>query len=172
VLRHPFVVRLATQLVPAVLVTVVGVVALSNLARMPDAAPAEAPAQTAIATEAVFTAVPRESVDEPAQAASPRPAGAPKGAHATPLPPRKPEIAPRQLASAPAPLPVVQPPEQPQVVAEPAGSDRSMIGTLRSATSTVMQAPRWAARSVTGWFQESAPPRPPASVPQNYQAAM
>jgi hypothetical protein len=174
VLDHPLVARLlprlAYQLVPAVLVTVVGVLALSSLTRTPDAPPVAAPAQTAITTEAVFTATPREAEVPPAKIAS-RPTVNPKpvAADSAPLPPRKPE--PRQIASAPAPLPTVQIVAPPQVAAA-APSDISMMGRLRSATASVTQVPQWAARSVAGWFQDSAPPRPPAAVPQDFQAAM
>jgi hypothetical protein len=177
VLRHPLVARLlprlAYQLVPAVLVTVVGALVLSSLARSPDSPPVAAPAQTAITAEAVFTATPREAEAPPAKIAS-RPIVNPKpvAANSAPLPPRKPEPAPRQLASAPAPLPTVQIAEPPQVAAAAPGSDNSMMGRLRSATASVTQVPQWAARSVAGWFQDSAPPRPPATVPQNFQAAM
>ena len=161
------------QLVPAVLVTAVGVLALSSLARTPDAPPVAAPAQTAITAEAVFTATPREVEAPPAKIAS-RPTVNPKpvAANSAPLPPRKPEPAPRQMASVPAPLPTVQIAEPPQVAAAAPSNDTSMMGRLRSATASVTQVPQWAARSVAGWFQDSAPPRPPAAVPQNFQAAM
>ena len=77
---------------------------------------------------------------------------------------------PRQIASAPAPLPTMQ-------IAEPAeptppSEDTSMMGRLRSATISVVQAPQRAARSMAGWFQPSEPPRPPGAVPQNFQAQM
>jgi hypothetical protein len=174
VLRHPLVARLlprlAYQLVPAVLVTAVGVLALSSLTRTPDGPPVAAPAQTAITTEAVFTATPREAEAPPAKVAS-RPAVKPIAANSAPLPPRKPEPAPRQMVSVPAPLPTVQIAEPPQAAAA-APSDTSMMGRLRSATASVTQVPQWAARSVAGWFQDSAPPRPPAAVPQDFQAAM
>jgi hypothetical protein len=170
--RHPLVARLLPrllyQLVPAALVTVVGVLTLSNLSKAPETVPTAGAVQTAITTEAVFTALPRE-------AAEPKPVPARTVVAAkpvAPMPPRKPESAPRQVASAPAPLPTVQIPEQPQVAAAAPAPDTSIMGRLRSATSMVTQAPRWAAQSVAGWFQDSAPPRPPAVVPQNFQAAM
>jgi hypothetical protein len=177
VLRHPLVARLlprlAYQLVPAVLVTALGVLALSSLTRTPDGPPVAAPAQTAIATEAVFTATPREDEPPPAKIAS-RPTVNPKpvAANSAPLPPHKPEPASRQIASAPAPLPTVQIAAPPQVMAAAPSNDTSMMGRLRSATASVTQVPQWAARSVAGWFQDSAPPRPPAAVPQDFQAAM
>jgi outer membrane biosynthesis protein TonB len=170
VLRHPLVARLGYQLVPAALVTVVGVMTLSNLAKTPDPA-SVAPVQTAITTEAVFTATPHEA-ETPTVKSIARPAAVQKPvvAASAPQPPRKPEPAPRQVASAPAPLPTVQIPEQPQAAA--AESDTSVLGRLRSATTSVTQMPRWAAQSVSGWFQVAPPPRPPAAVPQNFQAAM
>jgi hypothetical protein len=153
------------------LVTAVGVLALSSLTRTPDAPPVAAATQTAITTEAVFTATPREVEAPPAKIAS-RPTVKPVAANSAPLPPRKPEPAPRQMASAPAPLPTVQIAEPPQVAAAAPSHDTSMMGRLRSATASVTQVPQWAARSVAGWFQDSAPPRPPAAVPQDFQAAM
>lgn len=165
--HHPLFARLATQLVPAVIVAIVGLLALSNLARTPEPASTPAPAATAITTEAVFTALPREAAEEPAKTAAPRTASK----SAAPLPPRKPEPAPRQqTASAPAPLPTVQVAE-PAAPAPPA-ADESMMGRLRSVTTSVVQAPQRAARSMAGWFQPSEPPRPPGAVPQNFQAQM
>jgi len=89
------------------------------------------------------------------------------------LPPRRPAND-QQVAGAPAPLPTVQIPAQPQVVATAPVEDNSMMGKLRSATTSVQQIPQWTARSVAGWFSAAAPPpRPPASVPtQNFQASM
>jgi hypothetical protein len=175
VLRNPLAIRLATQLVPAALVTAVGIVALSNLARAPETAPATLPVPAAITAEAVFTATPREPLAEPAKAVQPRPAATAKTAAATPLPPRKPalETAPKLAAITPAPLPVVQVPEQAKTAeAEPA-RENWMVGTLRTTTAAVQAAPQWALRSMAGWFQDALPPRPPASVPaQNFQAAM
>jgi hypothetical protein len=160
--------RLATQLVPAVVVAIVGLLALANLARPPQPVPIDAPATTVIATEAVFTATPREAAEQPAKSAAPRPSVNPKTA--APLPQRKPEPAPRQSASAPTPLPTVQIAEP--VALAPPIEDPSMIDRLRSATMSVVQAPQRAARSMVGWFQPSEPPRPPGAVPQHFQAQM
>jgi hypothetical protein len=170
--------RLVTQLVPAALVTTVGVLLLSNLAKAPATTPAAAPVETAINAEAVFKITPREPAEIPAaKTAAIRPANPKALAANTPLPPsRKPanELAsPRQVASLPAPLPTVQIAEQPQPAAATPSNENWVMGKLRSATATVQQAPRWATRSVAGWFAAEAPPRPPASVPgQNFQAAM
>lgn len=177
---HPLVARLlprlAYQLVPAALVTTLGVLLLSNLAKAPDGAPATPPVQTAINAEAVFKIVPREagqtSLHHPAlshAAANPKPLAA---NIATPSRKAANEPVPRQVASLPAPLPIVQIPEQPQPAAAPS-LDNTMMGKLRSATATVQQIPQWATRSVAGWFARAIPPRPPAPVPmQNFQAAM
>ena len=71
--NHPLVARLLPrllyQLVPAALVTTVGVLLLSNLAKVSDTPPVTAPVETAINAEAVFKIVPREPVEEaPAEA--------------------------------------------------------------------------------------------------------
>jgi 2-oxoglutarate dehydrogenase complex dehydrogenase (E1) component-like enzyme len=158
-----------------VLVTSVGVLLLSNLAKAPDTMPAAAPVETAIETEAVFKIIPRETAEAPtapaktaaARAANPKPV-----AVSTPMPPRKPlNESPGQVASAPAPLPIVQIPAQPQTTA--AIPDNTVMGKLRSTTAAVQRIPQWAASSVAGWFSADAPPRPPAPVPtQNFQATM
>jgi hypothetical protein len=173
--------RLVTQLVPAALVTGVGIALLSNLAKTPDTTPPAASVETAINAEAVFKITPREP-EAPAPAAAiksaaPRAVAAPKQVAGTTvntaLPPRRP-VSDQQVASAPAPLPTVQIPAQPQVVATAPVEDNSVMGKLRSATASVQRIPQWTARSVAGWFSADAPPpRPPASVPtQNFQASM
>ena len=169
--------RLITQLVPAVLVTGVGILLLSNLAKTPDTTAVVTPVETAINAEAVFKITPREPEEAPAvKTAAPRINGAPKQAAAntvnTVLPPRKP-ASERQIASTPAPLPTVQILAQPPAAAIVPADDSSVMGKLRSATATVQRIPQWTARSVAGWFSADAPPRPPAPVPtQNYQASM
>jgi hypothetical protein len=172
--------RLVTQLVPAALVTGVGILLLSNLARTPDTTPVT-PVETAINAEAVFKITPREPDEAPAvKSVAPRITAAPKQATVnTVLPPRKPaserQVATEHpVASVPAPLPIVQIPEQPQVAAAAAPSvATTMMGSLRNATASVQRIPQWAAHSVAGWFSADAPPRPPARVPtQNFQASM
>jgi hypothetical protein len=169
--------RLVTQFVPAALVTGIGILLLSNLAKTPDITPVAAPVETAINAEAIFKITPREPEEAPAaKTAAPRISAAPKQAAAntvnTVLPPRKP-ASDRQIASTPAPLPTVQIAAQPPVPAAPTADDSSVMGKLRSATATVQRIPQWAARSVAGWFSADTPPRPPAPVPtQNYQASM
>jgi len=169
--------KLATQLVPAVLVTVVGVALLSNLAKTPDAVPTAAPVQTAIDGDAIFTMTPRE----PAEVAADEQRGKATAARATVKPktiaastpqPRKAANEPRQAASLPPPPPlqIVQIPEPPQPAAN---SENMVMSRLRSATAAVQRMPKWAAHSVAGWFSDSAPPRPPAPVPtQEFRAAM
>jgi hypothetical protein len=173
--------RLVTQLVPAALVTGVGLLLLSNLAKAPDTAPVAAPAETAINAEAVFKITPREPDEAPAaKSVATRSTAAPKQtAVNTVLPPRKPaserQVATeRPVVSVPAPLPIVQIPAQPQVTAASAAEDNSVMGKLRNATATVRRIPQWTARSVAGWFSAAdAPPRPPARVPtQDFQASM
>jgi hypothetical protein len=164
--------RLAYQLVPAALVTTAGVVLLSNLAKAPDMGTETRPVEAAINGEAIFKVTPREPAevqaeDKPGKAAASRPAAKPKPA-AAPVPAQQ----GRQTASLPAPLPIVPAPEQPPATAAPE-PDNTVMGKLRSATATVQQIPQRAARSVAGWFSESAPPRPPAEVPaRDFRASM
>ena len=182
---NPFVARLfprlITQLVPAALVTTVGVLLLSSLGKTPSPAPETPPAEVAINAEAVFTATPREpeiqadDQEAKSKSAATRPAKPrPAVANTAGPQPRKPnEPAARQLASAPAPLPTIQIPAQPQPAPAQASNENIVMSKLRSATATVQQIPQWAARSVAGWFTAEPPPRPPAPVPgQNFQAAM
>ena len=179
--NHPFVARLiprlVTQLVPAALVTIVGVMLLGNLAKVPDTAPAAAPVPAAINAEAVFRMTPREPAEadeQTAKAAASRAAAKPKALTVTiPTPPRKPadeSATARQIASVPAPLPIVPIATEPQATA---ASDPTMLGRVWGATTAVAGMPYRAAQSVTGWFGAATPPRPPAPVPlQNFQAAM
>jgi hypothetical protein len=189
--NHPLVARLLPrllyQLAPAALVTTVGVLLLSNLAKVPDTPPVPAPVATAINAEAVFKIVPREAVEEaPAEAkadarrlAAARAANPKPPVTATAVPPSRKAVnepaALRQVAVAP--LPIVQIPEQPmaQVPEPPAAApdgENTVMGRLRSASTAVQRIPQWATRSVAGWFSADAPPpRPPAPVPaQNFQA--
>ncbi len=177
--------KLAYQLVPAAVVTTVGVLLLSNLAKAPDITTDAAPVEAAINAEAVFRIVPRETAETVASPDAEREAKRVKAAASQPKPlpantvtpqSRKPgdPAAPRQVASAPVAPPIMLGPEQPQAVAvQPPGSENTVMSKLLSATTAVQQMPQRAARSVAGWFSESAPPRPPAPVPvQNFQASM
>jgi hypothetical protein len=166
--------RLVTQLVPAALVTGIGILLLSNLAKTPDTTPVAAPVETAITADAVFKITPREPEEAPAvKSVAPRITAAPKQASVnTVLPPRRP-ASERQVASVPAPLPIVQIPEPPAAAAAAPSDGTTVMGSLRNATATVQRIPQWAARSVAGWFSADTPPRPPAPVPtQNFQASM
>lgn len=185
--NHPLVARLLPrllyQLAPAALVTTVGVLLLSNLAKVSDTPPVPAAVATAINAEAVFKIVPREPAeDATAEAkadakrlAAPRVAANPKPpVAATAAPPARKAVnepaAPHQVAGVVAPLPIVQIPEQP--AAATPDSENTVMGKLRSASTAVQRIPQWATRSVAGWFAADAPPpRPPAPVPaQNFQA--
>src|SRR6476646_8342031 len=121
--------RLVTQFVPAALVTGVGILLLSNLAKTPDTTPVAAPVETAINAEAVFKITPREPEETPAvKNVAPRTTAAPKQAAVnTVLPPRKP-VSERQVASVPAPLPIVQIPEPPQAATILPTDDNSVMG--------------------------------------------
>src|SRR5215213_4702628 len=71
--------RLVTQLVPAALVTGVGILLLSNLAKTPDTTPVASSVETAINAEAVFKITPREPEEAPAgKSAAPRIAAPPR----------------------------------------------------------------------------------------------
>lgn len=165
---YPLLSKLLTQLAPAVVVTAVGIVMLSNLAKPVDTAPAE-PAESAIAAEAVFTPLPQRSAEaqadsenaEKASAKSPgaRPAAKAKPAAGNAAPVRK--LASTESAVA---TPAVAPPLQ---IVPPASepTDNSMMGKLRGVGTTVQQMPQRAYGMVTGWFAETEPPRPPAPVP-------
>jgi hypothetical protein len=167
--------RLLYQLVPAALVTTVGVLLLSSLAKAPEIPLVTAPVETAINAEAVFKIVPRETAEAPAEAnpEGKRVAASRTPVHPKPLATRKAaneSASARQVASVAAPLPIV--PEQPQPAATLPDSENGAMSKLRNAATAVQQLPQWAVRSVAGWFSSDAPPRPPASVPQNFQAAM
>jgi hypothetical protein len=164
--------RLLYQLVPAALVTTVGVLLLGNLAKVPDTPPAAAPVETAINAEAVFKIVPRE-MSADAEQDSRRVKGVPPRAAANPKPPAS-TAQSRKVASLPAPLPIVPIAEPPQPAAAAPEDENVIMSKLRSATTAVQRIPEWAGRSVAGWFAADAPPpRPPASVPAaNFQAAM
>ncbi len=165
--------KLLTQLVPAALVTIVGVMLLSSLGKAPSPAPDTPPMEVAINAEAVFKMTPREAVDDRDQdagkTAGSRPAVKPKPLAANTVAPQSRkanEPAPQQVASAPAPLPIVPIPEQPRTSpAQAPKSENVVVNGLLSATATVQRIPQWAARSVAGWFTAEPPPRPPAPVP-------
>ena len=165
--------RLAYQLVPAALVTTVGVLLLSNLDKTPGAAPDAKAIEIPINAEAVFKITPREIAADAVEHAAKREKAATKSAAIAP--PRKPAsepATPRQTATLPPPLQIVQIPDAPPPAAD---QENAVMSKLRSATAAVQQIPQWAASSMTGWFTAATPPRPPSDVPAphaNFQAAM
>ena len=167
--------KLAYQLVPAAIVTAVGVLLLSNLDKAPSLASNTAVVETVINAEAVFTMTPHApaaQADDQAQDAKPV-RGAAARAAVKPRPVAANTATP-QSRKEPPPLPIVLIPEQAQAAAATApGSENAVVSKLLSAKAAVQQIPQWAARSVAGWFSEAAPPRPPAPVPiQDFQASM
>ncbi len=172
---------------PAALVATVGVLLLSNLARVSDTPPVPAAVETAINTEAVFKIIPREPVEEaPAEAkadAKRLAAGARCQSEARRRYSRPAIAQGRERSCSPAAgrggsaadranpeQPMTQIPEQPAAAAP--DSENTVMGRLRSASTAVQRIPQWATRSVAGWFAADAPPpRPPEPVPaQNFQA--
>ena len=164
--------KLATQLVPAAVVTALGALLLSNLSKVPGGVSAAAIVPVAITAEAVFTATPRLAEEEPAIA------------NDAVLPPAKPKTV--ALRVAPPPRKLVEEPRQaesrqaavvsaPLAIApvQPPAPDPTMMGRVWGATTAVAGMPIRAAQSVTGWFSAAIPPRPPSPVPlQEFQAAM
>jgi hypothetical protein len=163
--------KLVSQLVPAVLIAGVGMLALGNLTKAPSAKPEAAPVVTAINAEAVVRLTPREAIEPQAEDAKPvkvarTPANKPKPVAASAAPVR---TAANEPPHQTAPLPIA--PATPQV-AEPVVSDGSMMGRLRGAAAAVQRIPQWTARAVSGWWPEGEPPRPPAAIPVEFQASM
>jgi hypothetical protein len=155
--------RLAFQLVPAAIVTALGIALLGNLARAPEPAPAEPEVQTAIRTEAVFTATPRPQAEadaaKAARASTPRadkPKAAAAGAPALP-PPRPAAIEPPPAE--PAPLQQAEAPK-----AAPSGGNVLESG-LRRVTDAMDRVTQWRPQ-FPGWFSKDDPPRPPAPIPE------
>ena len=177
--------RVFAQLVPAALVAVVGTLLLNSLAKDPSRPENIMP--IVITAEAVFKATPRDR-DEPVIAARAddaksiastlaRVAVKPKPpAAGAPLQARKPVSEPvataGPIASVSQPLPILPAGERTQPAA-PSGSENALMGTLRGATASLRSLPQWAANSMSGWFAETEPPRPPAAVPvQEFRASM
>ena len=170
--------RLIFQLVPAVIVSAVGIVLLGSLAKVPDPAPVAAPAVTVIQAEATVRIVPRQTADaeadwapdpdaSPAKAAAPR-AAKPKTAAANPPTQQQRKIA----AVEPAPPAPAEPPAAPQpsaanTSAAPAASsgDNFVVTGWRRVTTA---AERLSQRLLppSEWFEKSPPPRPPAPIPE------
>jgi hypothetical protein len=164
--------KLATQLVPAAVVTALGAFLLSNLSKSPEVRAAVSVAAP-IPTEAVFTATPRVVEQEPARTNDvPLPAAKPKAVAVIAAPARKLAEQPRQVeqrqaAVVAAPL-TIAPSQVP--APEPAPT---VLGRVWGTTTAVATMPIRAAQSVTGWFGAAIPPRPPVPVPvPEFQAAM
>jgi hypothetical protein len=165
---HPLVFKLLTQLAPAALVTGLGIAMLSNLSKPADPV-LPAATEPAIIADAVFTPLPpaaakghTDSADAAQQsgtAAAPRTAAKPKPAATAPATPPKVaayESAPAREPIAP-PLQIVPP--------EAERTDNTMMGRLRGMGTAVRQMPQRAYATVTDWFSEHPPPRPPEPVP-------
>jgi hypothetical protein len=167
--------RLIFQLVPAIIVSTVGIVLLGSLAKAPDPAPVAAPGVTVIQGEATVTIVPRQTADaeadwapdpdaSPAKAAAPR-ATKPKTAAANPPTQQQRKIA--TIEPAPAEPPAAPQPSAVNTSAAPAasGGDNFVVTGWRRVTST---AERLSQRLLppSEWFEKSAPPRPPAPIPE------
>lgn len=162
--------KLAYQLAPAVVVTTVGVILLSSLAKAPPPAPEPAPIETAINGDAIFKAVPRELAE---QDAKPAKASKPKALAVNTVAPQSRKPAP-EIVAAPAQLPPVLGSEQPHVSpVAPSSNENTVMSKLLAFPTAVREMPGRAARSMSGWFTESEPPRPPAPVPTPHvQASM
>jgi len=159
--------KLAYQLAPAVVVTTVGVILLSSLAKAPPPAPEPLPVETAINGEAIFKAVPRAQAEPDAVPAK---ASKPKSLAVNTVAPQSRKPAP-EIVAAPAQLPTVLGSEQPHVA--PSSNENTVMSKLLAFPTAVREMPGRAARSMSGWFTESEPPRPPAPVPTPHvQASM
>jgi hypothetical protein len=162
--------KLAGQLVPAMLVAAVGMLALANLAKAPTAKPGATPVATAITAEAVVRVTPRATAEPQTDDAKPvkvvRTPAKPKPVVASAAPVRTAANEPSPQIG-PLPIAPVTPP-----TAEPAASDSSVMGRLRGAAAAVQRIPQWTARAVSGWWPEGEPPRPPAAIPVEFQASM
>lgn len=162
--------RLAYQLVPAAIVTTVGVILLSSLAKAPPPAPEPAPIETAINGDAIFRIVPREQAEPDAK---PIKASKPKAVAVNTVAPQTRKPTP-EIVAAPPQVVAVLGSEPPQVSpVAPSNNENTVMNKLLAIPTTVWEMPGRAARSMSGWFAESEPPRPPAPVPTaNFQASM
>jgi hypothetical protein len=170
--------RLMFQLVPAIIVSTVGTVLLSSLAKNPDPAPATAPAVTVIQAEATVRFVPRQPADaeaewipdpdaSPAKAAAARTAK-PKSVATNPPAQQQRRVATVEPAtSAPAEPPAAPQSNAPNTSAAPAtaGGSNFLVTGWRRVTSAAERLSRWA-QPPSEWFEQSPPPRPPAPIPE------
>lgn len=162
---NPLLSKLVYQLAPAALVSAVGIVLLSSLAKPVSAPPQGTPTTVAVQTEAVFTPTPRPVVPEQASAAA-----APTAPKSKPQPRKVAavEVPTPRPAPVAAPLPIAPPIVAEQTVAAPA-TDRTVMDRVRGVTATVGSLPHAAYSKVASWFSADEPPRPPGEIPtQNF----
>jgi hypothetical protein len=173
--------KLAFQLAPAAIVSAVGIILLGSLAKAPDPAPVAAPAVTVIQAEATFRVIPRQTADtetdnaddadaRPAKAAAPRPAKPKAAAAKEPAQQQRKVAAVEPASPAPAeppPAPMAPPPGTANTAAAPAASDSGnfIMTGWRRVTTAAERLLRWA-QPPSEWFERSAPPRPPAPIPE------
>lgn len=172
--------RLAYQLVPAVIVSAIGIMLLSSLAKTPEPAPAAAPAETAIQGEAVFKIVPRETASaeagkaddadaRQAKAAAPRAAKPKASAAKEPAQQQRKLTAVEPASSAAAEPPVAPTTAQPTVAGPPATPEASsgnfIANGWRRVTGAAERLGQWV-QPPSSWFERSPPPRPPAPIPE------
>lgn len=164
------------QLVPAVIVSAVGIVLLSSLTKSPDPAPATEPAVTVIQGEAVTRIVPRETAsaaadntdDADARRAK---ATAPRAAKPKTAATKEPAQPPRKLAvveptiPAPAEPPPAPAAAQPSATPAAPGSDNFIVSGWRRVTGAAGRLTQWV-QPPSEWFERSPPPRPPAPIPE------
>jgi hypothetical protein len=183
--KHPHFSRLASklafQLVPAAIVSAVGIILLGSLAKAPDPTSVAAPAVTVIQAEATFRVIPRQAADTEtdntddadarrAKAAAPRPAKPKAAAAKEPAPQQRKVAAVEAATPAPAeppPAPAAPQPGTANTTASPAASDGGnfIVTGWQRVTAAAERLSRWA-QPPSEWFERSAPPRPPAPIPE------
>ena len=164
--------RLVLQLVPAVIVSTVGIVMLTSLGKSPDPLPAETPAVTVIQGEAMVRVVPRETeVAETDKAAAK--AAAPRAAKPKTAAAKEPAQQQRKVAATepwapapdqPPPAPAAAPPAAAKEPATP-DSGNFIVSGWRRVTGAAERAAQWV-QPPSSWFERSPPPRPPAPIPE------
>lgn len=166
--------RLMFQLVPAVIVSAIGIILLGSVGKTPDPAPAAAPAETAIEGQAVFRIVPRETASAAIERADDADARRVKAAAPRPAKPKttaakEPVQQPHNVATAeptiPAPLePPAAAPQPGAAPAPPSGGNFITTG-WRRVTAAAERLTQWV-QPPSEWFERSPPPRPPAPIPE------
>jgi hypothetical protein len=167
-------VRLACQLVPAVAVSAVVLALLVDRAEPPATAtvvPQIVPARADMIIEVVRDerlAAVRQPAAEPAIPDAPKRVAAKQPRLNPPPKPPKPatdDRAMRETAAIAAEAASLAPP---QSLAPPALADDEhfVVARLRDTAATIRRMPARIGSTVAGWFEEGAPPRPPADVPE------